>query len=49
MLAIFSFFSVHGKIAWGGPKWGRDMFFPVNPGLADILGDTDLDFESFHV
>ena len=28
-----------GKIAWDGPKWGREVFFPTNPHLADILGD----------
>ena len=29
------------KIAWDGPKWGREVLFPANPDLADILGDTD--------
>ena len=33
---------------WDGPKWGREDFFPTNPHLADILGRTDLDFESFY-
>ena len=32
------------KMAWGGPKWGREDFFATNPGLANILGRTDLDF-----
>ena len=36
------------KIAWDGPKWGQEIFFPTNPDLADILGRTDLDFETFH-
>ena len=36
------------KMAWDGPKWGREGFFPANPGLADILGRTDLDFENFY-
>ena len=39
------------KMAWDGPKWGREDFFPTDPGLANILGRTDLDFEnlySFH-
>ena len=30
-------------------KWGRRIFVPTKPDLADILGRTDLDFESFHV
>ena len=37
-----------GKIAWDGPKWGQDVFFPTNPDLADILGRTDFDFENFY-
>ena len=36
------------KMAWDGPKWGREDFFPTNPDLADILGRTDLNFETFH-
>ena len=36
------------KIAWDGPKWGREGLFPANPDLADILGDMDLDFENSH-
>ena len=36
------------KMAWDGPKWGQEDFFPTNPDLADILGRTDLDFENFH-
>ena len=35
------------KIAWDGPKWGQEDFFPTNPDLADILGRTDLNFEIF--
>ena len=46
-LTIFCVFPVHGKIAPGGPKWGQEYFFPTNPDLADILGDTDFDFEIF--
>ena len=34
------------KNAPDGPKWGREGFFPANPDLADILGDTDFDFEN---
>ena len=26
---------------------GMELFFPTNPDLADILGDTDFDFENF--
>ena len=28
---------------------GPGGFFPTNPDLADILGDTDIDFDVFHV
>ena len=35
-----------GKFAWNGPKWGWELFFSTNPDLADILGDTDFDFEN---
>ena len=34
-----------------GPRWpqmGPGGFFPTNPDLADILGDTDFDFENFY-
>ena len=27
-------------------KWGREDFFPTDLDLADILGDTDFDFEN---
>ena len=30
-----------------GPNWGREVLFPTNPDLADILGRTDFDFEIF--
>ena len=30
-----------------GPKWGREVLFPTNPDLADILGRTDFDFDIF--
>ena len=33
-------------MAWDGPKWGREVLFPANPDLADILGDADFDFEN---
>ena len=32
-VVIFGIFSVHGKMAWDGPKWGREDFFPTNPDL----------------
>ena len=35
------------KLAPDGPKWGQEILFPTNPDLADILGDTDFDFENF--
>ena len=35
------------KMAWDGPKWGQEDFFPTNSDLADILGRTDLNFENF--
>ena len=35
------------KIAWDGPKWGQEDFFPTNPDLADILDRTDFHFENF--
>ena len=45
---IFSIFPAHAK---NGPRWpqlGPGRFFPTNPDLADILGNTDFDFENFH-
>ena len=36
------------KIAWDGPELGREFFFPANPDLADIFGDTDFNFEIFY-
>ena len=35
------------KMAWDGPKWGREDFFPTNPDLANILGRMDFNFENF--
>ena len=37
------------KLGPDGPKWGQDDFVPTNPDLADILGDTDFDFENVYV
>ena len=31
-----------------GPKWARRIFVPTDPDLADILGDTDFDFENLY-
>ena len=30
------------------PNGARKIFVPTNPDLADILGDTDFDFENFY-
>ena len=45
-LAFFGFFRSMEKMAWDGPKWGREDFFPTNPDLANMLGRTDLIFET---
>ena len=29
-------------------KWGREVLFPANPDLADILGDVDFELENFY-
>ena len=29
------------------PNGARRIFFPTNPDLADIFGDTDFDFDNF--
>ena len=42
---VFLIFLAHAKKCLGGPQMGRGRFFPANPGLADILGGTDFDFE----
>ena len=47
--ALWDFYRSMEKIAWDGPKWGREGFFPANPDLAGILGDMDLDVENCHV
>ena len=36
------------KRVWNGTKWGRELFFPTNPDLADILDDTDFDFDNLY-
>ena len=30
---FFRFFRPTQKIAWDGPKWGREVLFPANPDL----------------
>ena len=42
---VWAFGGVHGE---NDMTWGREVLFPANPDLADILGDVDLDFENFH-
>ena len=34
---FFEFCRSMEKIAWDGPKWGREGLFPANQDLADIL------------
>ena len=46
---FFVVFRPTQKIAWDGPKWGREVIFPANPDLANILGRTDFDFEESDV
>ena len=36
------------KMTWDGTKWDREVLFPANPDLADVLGDMDIDFENYH-
>ena len=33
-------------MTWEGPKWAREVLFPANPNLANILGDTYFDFRN---
>ena len=47
ILTFFAFFRPTQKMVWDGPKWGREVLFPTNPDLADILGRMDFDFENF--
>ena len=44
---MFGIFRSMENIAWDGPKWGQEDFFPTNPDLVDILGRMDLDFGGF--
>ena len=48
-VCMFVFFvPVHGKHGLRWSQMGPGGFFPTNPDLADILGRTDLNFETFH-
>ena len=37
------------NLACNGTKWDQEACLPTNPDLADILGDTYSDFQSFYV
>ena len=41
-------FLAHGKIGLKWPQMEPRTVFSTNPDLADILGDTDFDFENFY-
>ena len=41
---LFAFFRSMEKLVPNGAR----SFFPINPDLADILGDTDFDFENLY-
>ena len=45
---IFLHFPAHGKMCLKWPQMGPGGVFPTNPDLADILGDTDFDFDNFY-
>ena len=47
-LIFFGFFRPTQKMSPDGPKWGREVIFPANPDLADILGRTGFDFENLY-
>ena len=40
-------FPAHAKNDLKWHEMGPGCFFPTNPDIADILGDTDFDFENF--
>ena len=46
-MQVFRFFLPTQKMRPDGTRWSQEDFFPTNPDLADILGDTDFDFENF--
>ena len=48
MAAVFLYFSGPWKNWPRWPQMGPGGFFPTNPDLADILGDTDFDFENLY-
>ena len=41
-------FPTHAKTFMKWHEMGPGGFFPTNPDLADILGDTDFDFENLY-
>ena len=46
--AFFRFCPPHAKNCLKWHEMGPGGFFPTNPDLADILGDTDFDFDNFY-
>ena len=47
-LCIFSFFSAHAKNCLKWHEMGPGAVFSTNPDLANILGETDVDFENLY-
>ena len=45
---LFCIFPAHGKTCLKLPQMVPGGVFPTNPDLANILGDTDFDFENFY-
>ena len=43
----FCMFPAHGQICLKWPQMRPGRSFPTNPDLADILGNTDFDFDNF--
>ena len=46
---FFTFFGPWEKMFEMAPNGARRIFVPTNPDLADILGDTDFDFDNFYL
>ena len=47
-IAFRRFLDVFGP--WeNGMTWCREVLFPTNPALADIMGDMDSNFGNFHL
>ena len=50
MSSLFLYFClVHGRLGLNWLQMGPGGVFPINPDLANILGDMDVDFENFYV